>query len=75
MNQLSEKLIALRVKFNYSQQYLADTLGISQAAYSKRERGKTEYSLTFLQSIAGIYSIPLVNLLDMTVEELIGESE
>lgn len=44
----------LREKHDYSQEYMAHCLSISQPAYSKIEKGKTNISVSLLFEIAFI---------------------
>lgn len=54
----------LRELKNYTQQYMAESLGITQAAYSKIEKGKTQLSYIKLEKIA--------NILEVTVEAVVN---
>ena len=51
------RLKNLREINNFSQEYLARTLNISQAAYSKIENGSTQLSLEHLIKISKLYKI------------------
>jgi transcriptional regulator with XRE-family HTH domain len=55
---------------NYTQDYLAAKLGISQNAYSKIELGYSKISLERLFSICNILEIEVNRLLDYDAEEL-----
>lgn len=70
MNPIALKIRKLREIHNYPQEYVAFQLGVSQAAYSKKETGRTELSLTVLQQVATIYGISLVDLISLTLQEL-----
>jgi transcriptional regulator with XRE-family HTH domain len=59
------KLKTLREFNNYSQEYIAKQLNISQAAYSKIENGSTQLSLDHLIKISEIYRISPSDLLGM----------
>ena len=52
---------------NYTQEYLALKLNISQNAYSKMEMAKTKLSLQRLYEIADILDIPPGELLGITL--------
>ena len=52
---------------NYTQEYLADRIGMSQTGYSKIERGETDLTLSKLTQIAEV--------LDVKVEDLITFDE
>ncbi len=71
MHPISTKLRKLREIYGYPQEYVAFHLGVSQAAYSKKETGRTELSLTVLQQISALYNIRLADLLDMALPDLL----
>lgn len=51
------KLRVLRIGRNWSQEELADKIGISQAAYAKLESGKTRLTIDRAQQLADVYEI------------------
>ena len=57
MNTIGEKIRLERLKNNYSQEYMAFMLNISQPAYSKLERNETDISLSRIYEIAEIFKI------------------
>lgn len=71
MNHIAIKIRKLREIHGYPQEYVAFQLGVSQAAYSKKETGRTELSLTVLQQVTSLYGISLVDLLSMPLNDLI----
>ena len=71
MEKLPDKFRTLRNVYGYSQEYLAFQLGISQAAYSKKENGQTQASLIDLQQIVLIYGVSISDLLQLSVSELL----
>ena len=71
MEQLPIKIRMLRSVFGYSQEYIAFQLGISQAAYSKKENGQTQASLVHLEAIAVLYNISITDLIQFSTPELI----
>ncbi|MHA4807091.1 helix-turn-helix domain-containing protein [Flavitalea flava] len=58
-----QKLRILREFRNYSQEYIADKLGITQNAYSRIETNQTKISTERLGKLAIILNIPPVELL------------
>lgn len=48
-----------RIAANYSQEYMAHCIGISQAAYCKIESGKTELKITHLFKIVEILKLEI----------------
>lgn len=61
---LGERIKRLREERNYSQQYLAGKLGISQKAYSKIETNQTKLSVDNLLKIAEILETSINKILD-----------
>jgi transcriptional regulator with XRE-family HTH domain len=57
MNHVGEKIRLQRLTKNYSQEYMAFMLEISQAAYSKIERGETILTLPRVYEIAEILQV------------------
>ncbi|QGK73503.1 helix-turn-helix domain-containing protein [Flavobacterium sp. SLB02] len=60
---IGDKIKSIRELKNYTQEYIADQLGITQAGYSKIEKGKTSLSLEKLQQLALILEMPLENII------------
>ncbi|SFB85796.1 Helix-turn-helix [Flexibacter flexilis DSM 6793] len=56
----------LREARNYTQQFVAEQLQMSQTSYSNMERGKTEISLRRLEQISSLFQISLYELLACT---------
>jgi transcriptional regulator with XRE-family HTH domain len=71
MHPISTKLRKLREIHGYPQEYVAFHLGVSQAAYSKKETGRTELSLSVLQQLSSLYKINLADLIDMALPDLL----
>ncbi|RFZ91098.1 XRE family transcriptional regulator [Mucilaginibacter conchicola] len=57
MNHIGEKIRIQRLTRNYSQEYMAFMLDISQAAYSNLERDETEMTIKRIYEIAEILEI------------------
>ncbi|HEY4336698.1 MAG TPA: helix-turn-helix transcriptional regulator [Puia sp.] len=58
-----QKLRLLREYRNYSQEYIAEKLGITQNAYSRIENNQTRLTAERLEKLATILSISLMELL------------
>jgi transcriptional regulator with XRE-family HTH domain len=71
MEQLPIKIRTLRSVFGYSQEFIAFHLGISQAAYSKKENGQTQPSLNHLDQLAILYGVSLSDLLQAPTSDLL----
>ncbi|NBT50754.1 MAG: XRE family transcriptional regulator [Marivivens sp.] len=61
---LCRRIKALRLKRSLTQQEVAGQLGISQAAYSRLEKGEVEVSYMKLISLSELFAVPLLRLLD-----------
>ena len=61
---IGDKIKSIRELKNYTQEYIADQLGITQAGYSKIEKGKTSLSLDKLEQLALILYLPLENIIN-----------
>ena len=48
---------------NYSQEYVAGKMGISQNAYSKIENGITQLTVHHVKQISSVLDVPVVDLL------------
>lgn len=60
---VKENIKNIRELKNYTQEYMAERLNISQAAYSKIEKGKTEITLLKLEEIASVFEITIEDIL------------
>lgn len=56
---IGEKIKCIRELKNYTQEYLANNLGITQAGYSKIEKGITSLSFEKLEKLATILEIDI----------------
>lgn len=71
MSAIAVKLRKLREIHGYPQEYVAYQMGISQAAYSKKETGKTELSLSVLEQVASLYQISMLDLIGLSLTDLL----
>ena len=62
MEEMATKLRRIREIYGYSQDYVADRLGISQPAYWQKENGKRMPSEERLEQIAELYSLTVADL-------------
>jgi transcriptional regulator with XRE-family HTH domain len=65
-----QKLRVYREFRNYSQEYIAEKLGITQNAYSRIETNQTRLTADRLRQIADILNIPVTCLMSDTEPEL-----
>lgn len=61
---LAEHLKTLRIEHNYTQEFVAEALGISRQAVSKWEKGSFEPSTSNLLALAKLYDISAAELLE-----------
>ena len=62
MKEMAMKLRRIREIYGYSQEYVADRLGISQPAYWQKENGKRYPSDERLEQIADLYNLTVSDL-------------
>ena len=61
---MCRRLKHLRDVQGYTQKGVADYLSISQAAYSRLEKGEIEISLTKLLALSDLYRLPVSKMMD-----------
>lgn len=66
---VGKNIRALRHQRNWSQEDVANKLGISIPAFSKIETGVTDINLSRLEQIAKIYEVDIVRLFSLEIEE------
>ncbi|TBO45168.1 helix-turn-helix transcriptional regulator [Pedobacter kyonggii] len=59
MLDIGTSLRRYRDKYNYTQQYVADVIGISRVAYRKWENNEVDFSLSQLNKVAELYDMPI----------------
>ena len=64
MDLVAQKIKKYREMRNYSQEYLASMIGISQPAYAKIEQGKTKITLQRLKDISEILQVEHFHLIN-----------
>ncbi|MCY7351197.1 MAG: helix-turn-helix transcriptional regulator [Cytophagaceae bacterium] len=64
-----EKIRQLRLQKGYSQEAMADSLGLSTTAYGDIERGKTDLTLTRLAQITDALGITSLDILGADADE------
>lgn len=65
---LSARLKELRKLHNYNQDYVASALGIVRQTYSHYETGKRTPNSEILFKIAGLYNIPVDDLMQLIID-------
>ncbi len=71
MDDLPYKIKRLRELRNYTQEYMAGRLGISQRGYSKIESGKSTLSVQRLRQIAEALECNPADLMEKPLQELV----
>lgn len=66
-NILPKKLKELRKAHSYTQDYVAEVLGIVRQTYSHYETGKRTPSSEMLYKLAGLYEISIDDLMHLTI--------
>lgn len=66
MNNVGNNIKIFRELKNFSQEYMATELGLSQPSYARIESGKTVPKVDRLQQIASILEVDLSTLLNTT---------
>ncbi len=67
---IGKNIRTFRHQHGWSQEDVANRLGISIPAFSKIETGVTDINLSRLEQIANIYEIDVVQILALDVEEV-----
>jgi transcriptional regulator with XRE-family HTH domain len=67
---IGRNIRAFRHQHGWSQEDVANRLGISIPAFSKIETGVTDINLSRLEQIANIYEVDVVQILAMDAEEV-----
>lgn len=65
---IKNKIKSIRELKNYTQEYMAEQLGVTQAGYSKIEKGKTILSYVKLVQIARILEVSVEDILSFDSE-------
>ena len=68
-NSVGKNIRTLRHQHGWSQEDVANRLGISIPAFSKIETGVTDINLSRLEQIANIFDVNVVNLLALDAEQ------
>lgn len=63
--QLASKIRLLREVHNYTQEYVADVLEISQNTYSLIEKGETKLTIDRLEKLAKLYAMEVADLIQL----------
>ena len=68
---ISENLLTLRKRSGYSQEYVAEQVGVSRQAVAKWESGDTVPDLTNSMALARLYDVTLDDLVNYSSKEAV----
>jgi transcriptional regulator with XRE-family HTH domain len=71
MKLLRENIRKIRELRNYTQEYMADQLGLSVSGYGKIERSDSDINLSRITQIAEILNVSRTSLLEFNSEDLL----
>lgn len=63
MIDIGNTLRRYRDKYNYTQQYVADIIGISRVAYRKWENNEVDFAISQLGKVAELYEISIPEII------------
>ena len=63
LKNLASRIKILREIHNYTQEYVANTLGILQNTYSLLEKGETKLTIERLEQLANLYNLDLIDMI------------
>lgn len=66
---IEEKIKSIRELKNYTQGYMAEELGITQAAYSKIESGQTKLTMNKVADIASVFEMDVNDLMNYDTQK------
>jgi len=61
---IKEKLLKVRTEKGYSQERMADLLGLDTSNYNRRENGETKIKITEWEKIASILNVPISEIFE-----------
>lgn len=74
MESLSEMIIKLRKEKHYSQETLAEKIGVSRQAVSKWERNESSPDIQNIKLLADVFEVSIDELLGRVISETIQKS-
>ncbi len=70
---IADRVKQIRVQKNYSQDYLAKCLGLTQKAYSKIENNETKLTVDALQRIANALETPIYQFFEESSRPVLND--
>jgi transcriptional regulator with XRE-family HTH domain len=78
MDAVKEKVITniktIRETKNYSEEYMADKMGISQSTYNRKENGEGDFTLTELINVAGVLEVSVSKIIELDLAKIINQT-
>lgn len=75
---IKEKILSniktIREAKDLSGEYLAAQMGISQATYSRKEKGEIDFSLNDLLKVSEVLEVPMAKLVDQDLAKVITQT-
>lgn len=72
---IGDKIKSIRELKNFTQEYMAYQLGMTQAGYSKIEKGKTRVNVEKLQKLSVILDLPVEAIINFESEHYLNQKE
>ncbi|OXA85990.1 helix-turn-helix domain-containing protein [Flavobacterium hercynium] len=72
---IGDKIKSIRELKNYTQEYMAYQLGMTQAGYSKIEKGKTRVNVEKLQKLSVILDLPVEAIINFESEHYFSHKQ
>ena len=69
--EIQEIIRQLREKNDWSQEDMAERVGLSKNGYAKIERGETNLNLERLEQIANLFDLSVINLIEMSDKSVV----
>jgi transcriptional regulator with XRE-family HTH domain len=77
-NMIKEKILSniktIREAKDLSGEYLAAQMGITQATYSRKEKGEIDFSLNDLLKVSEVLEVPVARLMDRDLAKVITQT-
>jgi transcriptional regulator with XRE-family HTH domain len=64
----------IRESKNFTAEYLATQLGISQSTYSRKENGEADFTLPELVKVSEALEVPLVKIIDLDLARVLHQN-
>jgi transcriptional regulator with XRE-family HTH domain len=76
---IKEKIInnikTIRESKNFTEDYIAEQMGISQSSYNRKENGHSDFSLSEILKLGEVLEVPPSRFIDMDLEKIINNPQ